>query len=177
MTLPRLATPLQAVFTRFAGASFFVSNLYHYPAFSLRVVSYRRCGFFRLKTPDIPRLSAFYAVVSDPSAPCYLIMKPMVSWCLRPERASRFSVGRSPTTRPAIIMSPVRAARIICKGVRRMRAALSRAHFYGGTYRRALPCAKSGCPFRAENTHKIIEKILFWDYVSAYGAKPYVGVG
>ena len=43
----------------------------------------------------------------------------------RPERAARFSAGQRPAIRPVLKMSPVRAARILCKGVRRMRAALS----------------------------------------------------
>ena len=43
----------------------------------------------------------------------------------RPERATRFSAGQRPAIRPAIKMSPVRAARILRTPLQMMRAALT----------------------------------------------------
>jgi hypothetical protein len=65
---------------------------------------------------------------------------------LRPERASRFSEGQRPSKRPTLVWSPERAARIarITVAGRHFRA-LILTH----SVRRAPPCAKAGCPFRA----------------------------
>jgi arylsulfatase A-like enzyme len=79
--------------------------------------------------------------------------KKKVADILRPERASRFSEGRSPSKRPPLVWSPERAARIPRTTVA---GRPYRASILTHPIRRAPPCAKAGCLFRAEKTIRVL---------------------
>jgi len=66
----------------------------------------------------------------------------------RPERASRFSVGRSPTNRPTIIFSPERAARIMRTPLQGLRL----AHTNAGLRPTLMRSALSGLLFETQGT-------------------------